>query len=110
MKKPFLASLLLCLVACSSQPSQELVSEYVKAHADNPNSYESVSFGPASRFRNADILGASNPDTTTTGTRLSHTYKIKTGSGATVEKTHDFVVLTGSRKVMQIPDSTTDVE
>ncbi|MBF9140849.1 hypothetical protein [Hymenobacter properus] len=110
MKANYLLPLALSLFGCSANSKPEsLISDYVKAHATDASSYAPVSFSQPTRFHNRDIE-PSLLDTTTTGTRYSHTYKIKNGSGAIVEKTHDFVIITHSQHVMQLPDSTNDIE
>jgi hypothetical protein len=102
MKQLLLACLLLC-AGCSSQTKeQKLISDYIKKNANDPASYEPVSFGPPRKCHLNEIPGASPADTVTIGVRIEHTYRAKNKLGALVIETSDFVVSKLNNEVLGI--------
>ncbi len=93
MKHLLLALLTFTLFSCSTQTKeQKLITEYVKKNANDPSSYEPVSFGEPHKFTMSDIPGGPAGDTTTVGVRIRHTYRAKNKMGALVLETSDFLV------------------
>jgi hypothetical protein len=92
MKHLLFIGLLLC-AACSMQTKeQKLISDYVKKNANDPSSYEPVSFGKPRRCRLSDLPGANPTDTMVIGVKIEHTYRAKNKFGGLILETSDFVV------------------
>jgi hypothetical protein len=93
MKCLLAAVLALSLLSCSTQSKdQKLITEYIKKNANDPASYEPVSFGEPHKFTMSEIPGGPAGDTTTVGVRIRHSYRAKNKMGALVLETSDFLV------------------
>ena len=118
--KKLLLPVLLCASACTSsdtEPTHAAVTAYLRQHANDPASYEAVSWSPSAAFTRRDSLKAvlepimktdyaaaqggfvdkvlASPgfkDTARVGTRLTHAYRGKNKLGATVLDSAQFVV------------------
>jgi hypothetical protein len=102
MKKYLLVFALLAS-ACTSQTKQEkLITEYIKRNANDPGSYEPISFSKPRKCRLNELPGASPSDTAVIGVRIEHTYRAKNKLGAQVLETSDFVVSSLNDDVLAI--------
>lgn len=99
-------AMLLCLIAlgaCAHHTREEsAVLEYMKENANDPGSYEPISFrfiGPATY----DNTGLIPHDSTRRGDLYEHTFRAKNGFGATMLTTKVFYISVAGAEML--PDS-----
>lgn len=95
MKNLLLATALLSgfISSCDGEnktEAQQKIEAFVKENSNDPDNYESVSFGEPSRVRMNEVPG--NSDTITVAIRLTHTYRTKNKYGAKVRVTREFMI------------------
>lgn len=98
--------LALVLVGCGSHShkANDLITAYVKTQANDPSSYQSVSFTKPRLLTYGDV-STGRPDTTPlTGALISHSFRAKNGFGALVVQTEAFVVDSSAGKVQRLSE------
>jgi len=102
MKKAVLICLLAAAGGKSQPPEQTAIAAYMKEAANDPASYEPISFrflGPATYDNTGVIAG----DNTRTGDLYEHTFRAKNGFGALILSTKVFAIQHG--EAFMLPDS-----